>query len=154
MSTPIWMDALISWLKAFVWIDGNTFSEANMLHKPFSCVIILYTVGAARKYFDFQALIMTGFGFSFVNILSRSEYESILWWLALNIAKLTGESGTEIVARLKRDLASTMINGVMYWPLCDFVTFKFVPVHLQVSPVVSLFLLPLSSMLVHPTSSF
>ncbi|KAL5559150.1 hypothetical protein UlMin_035361 [Ulmus minor] len=46
-------------------------------------------------------------------------------------ACLQGESGHEIVARLKRDLIPTLINGVMYWPLCDFVTFKFVPVHLQ-----------------------
>ncbi|KAK6159234.1 hypothetical protein DH2020_006548 [Rehmannia glutinosa] len=41
------------------------------------------------------------------------------------------ESGPEIVARLKRDFLPTMINCVMYWPVCDFVTFKFIPVHLQ-----------------------
>ncbi|CAL1398978.1 unnamed protein product [Linum trigynum] len=50
-------------------------------------------------------------------------------------ARLQGESGPEIMARLKRDVIPTMINGAMYWPLCDFVTFKFVPVHLQ--PLVS-----------------
>ncbi|CDO97259.1 unnamed protein product [Coffea canephora] len=50
-------------------------------------------------------------------------------------AALQGESGPEIVARLKRDLVPTMISGVMYWPVCDFVTFKFIPVHLQ--PLVS-----------------
>ncbi|XP_010437706.1 PREDICTED: PXMP2/4 family protein 4-like [Camelina sativa] len=50
-------------------------------------------------------------------------------------AALQGENGSEIVARLKRDLLPTMLNGVMYWPLCDFVTFKFCPVHLQ--PLVS-----------------
>ncbi|KAL3538817.1 hypothetical protein ACH5RR_002183 [Cinchona calisaya] len=50
-------------------------------------------------------------------------------------AALQGESGSEIVARLKRDLVPTMISGVMYWPLCDFLTFKFIPVHLQ--PLVS-----------------
>ncbi|CAI9104301.1 OLC1v1002942C1 [Oldenlandia corymbosa var. corymbosa] len=50
-------------------------------------------------------------------------------------ASLQGESRTEIVARLKRDLVPTLISGVMYWPLCDFVTFKFIPVHLQ--PLVS-----------------
>lgn len=44
----------------------------------------------------------------------------------------SGESGSEIVARLKRDLLPTLINGAMFWPVCDFVTFKFVPVHLQV----------------------
>uniref|UniRef100_A0A0A0KT72 Peroxisomal membrane protein n=2 Tax=Cucumis sativus TaxID=3659 RepID=A0A0A0KT72_CUCSA len=46
-------------------------------------------------------------------------------------AFLQGESGAEIIARLKRDLLPTMLNGVMYWPVCDFITFRFVPVHLQ-----------------------
>lgn len=50
-------------------------------------------------------------------------------------AGLQGENGAEIIARLKRDLLPTMISGVMYWPFCDFVTFKFIPVHLQ--PLVS-----------------
>lgn len=46
-----------------------------------------------------------------------------------------GENSSEIVARLKRDLVPTIVNGLMYWPICDFITFKFVPVHLQ--PLVS-----------------
>lgn len=46
-----------------------------------------------------------------------------------------GENGAEIIARLKRDLLPTMLNGVMYWPVCDFITFRFVPVHLQVCSV-------------------
>ncbi|XP_062164762.1 uncharacterized protein LOC133871346 isoform X2 [Alnus glutinosa] len=46
-------------------------------------------------------------------------------------AGLQGESGQEIVGRLKRDLLPTLKNGVLYWPICDFVTFKFIPVHLQ-----------------------
>ncbi|XWS25533.1 hypothetical protein CRYUN_Cryun27aG0076300 [Craigia yunnanensis] len=46
-------------------------------------------------------------------------------------AALQGESGEEIVARLKRDLLPTLINGAMFWSICDFVTYKFVPVHLQ-----------------------
>lgn len=50
-------------------------------------------------------------------------------------AALQGEDALEIMARLKRDLLPTMLNGVMYWPLCDFITFRFVPVHLQ--PLVS-----------------
>ncbi|PIM99801.1 Peroxisomal membrane protein MPV17 [Handroanthus impetiginosus] len=50
-------------------------------------------------------------------------------------AALQGENGYEIVARLKRDLIPTLISGVMYWPLCDFITFKFIPLHLQ--PLVS-----------------
>ena len=44
----------------------------------------------------------------------------------------SGDSGGEIVARLKRDLLPTLLNGLLYWPFCDFATFRFVPVHLQV----------------------
>ncbi|EYU42710.1 hypothetical protein ABFS82_14G104800 [Erythranthe guttata] len=55
-------------------------------------------------------------------------------FFSLNAA-LQGESGSEIIGRLKRDLVPTLKSGVMYWPICDFVTFRFVPVHLQ--PLVS-----------------
>ncbi|KAL9224754.1 hypothetical protein vseg_000763 [Gypsophila vaccaria] len=55
-------------------------------------------------------------------------------FFSLNAA-LQGEDGNEILARLKRDLIPTMLNGLMYWPLCDFITFRFTPVHLQ--PLVS-----------------
>ncbi|KAI9112654.1 hypothetical protein K1719_016320 [Acacia pycnantha] len=44
---------------------------------------------------------------------------------------LQGESGSEIVARLKRDLVPTLLGGAMFWPVCDFVTFKFIQVQLQ-----------------------
>ncbi|KAL6842012.1 hypothetical protein ACP4OV_027991 [Aristida adscensionis] len=50
-------------------------------------------------------------------------------------AGLQGETVSEIIARLKRDLVPTIKSGLIYWPLCDFITFKFVPVHLQ--PLVS-----------------
>ncbi|KAI3413126.1 uncharacterized protein J3R85_016490 [Psidium guajava] len=50
-------------------------------------------------------------------------------------AGLQGENGTQIVARLKRDLIPTLVNGFVYWPLCDFITLRFTPVHLQ--PLVS-----------------
>ncbi|KAK3139872.1 hypothetical protein QOZ80_5AG0391870 [Eleusine coracana subsp. coracana] len=50
-------------------------------------------------------------------------------------AALQGETTSEIIARLKRDLVPTIKSGLIYWPLCDFITFKFVPVHLQ--PLVS-----------------
>lgn len=50
-------------------------------------------------------------------------------------AALQGEHGDEIVARLKRDLLPTLISGLMYWPIWDFLTFKIIPVHLQ--PLVS-----------------
>ncbi|KAK4749940.1 hypothetical protein SAY87_027389 [Trapa incisa] len=46
-------------------------------------------------------------------------------------ARLKGETDEEIIARLKRDLIPTLLSGVMYWPMCDFITFKFLPVHLQ-----------------------
>ncbi|KAK9691298.1 hypothetical protein RND81_09G187900 [Saponaria officinalis] len=46
-------------------------------------------------------------------------------------AALQGETRDDIVARLKRDLLPTLKNGVMYWPMCDFLMFKFIPVHLQ-----------------------
>ncbi|KAM3289634.1 PXMP2/4 family protein 4 [Capsicum chacoense] len=46
-------------------------------------------------------------------------------------AALQGENGEEIIARLKRDLLPTMMNGLMYWPVCDFLTYKVIPVHLQ-----------------------
>ena len=46
---------------------------------------------------------------------------------------IPGETREEIVARLKRDLLPTLRNGLMYWPLCDFLTFRYIPVHLQVS---------------------
>lgn len=50
-------------------------------------------------------------------------------------ASLQGETGGEILARLKRDLVPTTISGLMYWPICDFITFKFIPVRLQ--PLIS-----------------
>ncbi|KAI9381746.1 hypothetical protein POPTR_014G017800v4 [Populus trichocarpa] len=43
----------------------------------------------------------------------------------------SGERGDEIVARLKRDLLPTLRNGLLYWPVCDFATYKFVLVHPQ-----------------------
>eukprot|EP00252_Welwitschia_mirabilis_P012011 TRINITY_DN2671_c0_g1_i2.p1 TRINITY_DN2671_c0_g1~~TRINITY_DN2671_c0_g1_i2.p1 ORF type:complete len:219 (-),score=20.37 TRINITY_DN2671_c0_g1_i2:322-939(-) len=46
-------------------------------------------------------------------------------------AFLQGESGSEILERLKRDMLPTLKSGLMYWPLCDFLTFRYTPVHLQ-----------------------
>ncbi|KAI3684638.1 hypothetical protein L6452_33862 [Arctium lappa] len=46
-------------------------------------------------------------------------------------AFLQGESGGEIALRLRRDLLPTLTGGLMYWPVCDFFTYKIVPVHLQ-----------------------
>ncbi|KAJ7560318.1 hypothetical protein O6H91_04G124100 [Diphasiastrum complanatum] len=46
-----------------------------------------------------------------------------------------GETGVEVFQRLKRDLLPTFKSGLMYWPVCDLITFRYVPVHLQ--PLVS-----------------
>uniref|UniRef100_A0A804N646 PXMP2/4 family protein 4 n=1 Tax=Zea mays TaxID=4577 RepID=A0A804N646_MAIZE len=48
-------------------------------------------------------------------------------------AGLQGETLPEIIARLKRDLVPAITSGLLYWPTCDLITFKFVPVHLQMS---------------------
>lgn len=50
-------------------------------------------------------------------------------------ALVQGESPDEIVSRLKRDFFPTIRSGLMYWPVCDFITYRYVPVHLQ--PLVS-----------------
>ncbi|XP_072978498.1 uncharacterized protein [Typha angustifolia] len=50
-------------------------------------------------------------------------------------AVLQGETTSEIIARLKRDLIPTFKSGLVYWPMCDFITFRFIPVRLQ--PLVS-----------------
>lgn len=60
------------------------------------------------------------------------HYLRMLVSLILVLVATLGESSSEIVARLKRDLVPTIVSGLMYWPICDFITFKFVPVHLQV----------------------
>lgn len=44
---------------------------------------------------------------------------------------LQGENCEQIVARLKRDLLPTLVTSAMYWPFCDFATFRFIPVPLQ-----------------------
>ncbi|CAI5529833.1 unnamed protein product, partial [Closterium sp. Naga37s-1] len=46
-------------------------------------------------------------------------------------AALQGENKEQIVARLRRDLLPTLISGACYWPVCDFITFRYVPVRLQ-----------------------
>ncbi|XP_074269477.1 protein SYM1-like [Silene latifolia] len=58
----------------------------------------------------------------------------IVVFFSLNAA-LQGENAKEIVARLRRDFFPTIRNCLIYWPVCDFITFRFPPVHLQ--PLVS-----------------
>lgn len=68
--------------------------------------------------------------------LGQAVYGPIMTSIFFSInAGLQGETGAEIFARLKRDLIPTLVSGLVYWPMCDFVTFKFTPVRLQ--PLVS-----------------
>jgi len=45
---------------------------------------------------------------------------------------VTGESVDQALEKVKRDLWPTWKSGAMYWPLLDFATFRYVPLHLQV----------------------
>jgi len=45
---------------------------------------------------------------------------------------ISGEGVPRIISRLSQDLLPTLLGGAMFWPVCDFVTFRFVPVQLQV----------------------
>nr|GMD05154.1 PXMP2/4 family protein 4 [Ipomoea batatas] len=68
--------------------------------------------------------------------LGQAVYGPIMTVVFFSVnAALQGENGGEILARLKRDVIPTMKSGVMFWPMCDFITFRFIPVHLQ--PLVS-----------------
>ncbi|KAK9705345.1 hypothetical protein RND81_07G049800 [Saponaria officinalis] len=68
--------------------------------------------------------------------LGQTVYGPIMTAIFFTLnAALQGENATEIVARLRRDFFPAMLNCVIYWPFCDFVTFRFAPVHLQ--PLVS-----------------
>ncbi|WOL01679.1 protein SYM1 [Canna indica] len=65
-------------------------------------------------------------------LLGQTSYGPLMTavFFSLNAA-VQGETISEIFARLKRDLIPTMARGFLYWPMCDFITFKFVPVQLQ-----------------------
>ncbi|CAI9304160.1 unnamed protein product [Lactuca saligna] len=68
--------------------------------------------------------------------MGQTIYGPIMMVVFFSInAALQGEKCKEIVARLKRDMLPTMINNVIYWPMCEFIIFRFVPVPLQ--PLVS-----------------
>ena len=67
--------------------------------------------------------------FSCATFLSRA----LMCPLIASLIWFTGETVPEIIARLRRDLIPTIKSGLIYWPLCDFITFKFIPVHLQVT---------------------
>ncbi|XP_078437475.1 peroxisomal membrane 22 kDa (Mpv17/PMP22) family protein [Wolffia australiana] len=69
-------------------------------------------------------------------VLGQTTYGPFICSLFFSLnAFLQGETSSEILHRLKRDLPPTILNGLVYWPICDFITFRFVPVQLQ--PLVS-----------------
>ncbi|PSS17291.1 PXMP2/4 family protein [Actinidia chinensis var. chinensis] len=90
---------------------------------------------AQHMWFNFVARILPKR--DVVSTLKKLIMGQILYGPCLNgvffsyNAALQGENGSEIVARLKRDLLPTLINGLMFWPVCDFLTYKVIPVHLQ-----------------------
>ncbi|CAL9178442.1 unnamed protein product [Musa hybrid cultivar] len=65
-------------------------------------------------------------------LLGQTTYGPLMTAAFFSVnAVLQGETRGEIIARLKRDMFPTVKRGFMYWPVCDFITFKFVPVLLQ-----------------------
>nr|GEU49140.1 hypothetical protein [Tanacetum cinerariifolium] len=109
---------------------GDTSLSGGMIHaRP----ILTKSITSAVIYTaaDLTSQTMTQSSsepFDFIRTCRMAGYGAVL-------SALQGERGKEIMARLKRDMVPTMINNVIYWPLCDFITFRFVPVHLQ--PLVS-----------------
>ncbi|KAB5526613.1 hypothetical protein DKX38_020460 [Salix brachista] len=81
---------------------------------------------------DYQCLYLDQFGLMAGLHLFDSSESLTLSWMLLAAGILICESDDEIVARLKRDLLPTLRNGLLFWPACDFATYKFVPVPLQV----------------------
>lgn len=65
--------------------------------------------------------------------LAQAVYGPIITTIFFSVnAYLQGETKSEIMARLQRDLIPIFVNGIMYWPICDFITYRYIPVHLQV----------------------
>lgn len=94
------------------------------------------------RFFIFLILFSKNWSFScfscFMLCMIWLEVSCISLWVITMVSN-SGESGDEIAAKLKRDLLPTLISGLVYWPMCDFLTFKFIPVHLQVQLGISLF---------------
>ncbi|KAG6510993.1 hypothetical protein ZIOFF_029042 [Zingiber officinale] len=68
--------------------------------------------------------------------LGQTIYGPIITGVFFSLnAALQGETVEEIFARLNRDMLPALKSGIMYWPICDFITFKFIPIRLQ--PLVS-----------------
>ncbi|KAJ8426712.1 hypothetical protein Cgig2_000339 [Carnegiea gigantea] len=84
-------------------------------------------------FFSYNAALRAAFEFGYVSNTYRMPHPwtvvpTRIWQGRM---ESPGETKEDIVARLRRDLLPTLKNGLMYWPLCDFLTFKFIPVHLQ-----------------------
>ncbi|KAG6479794.1 hypothetical protein ZIOFF_063268 [Zingiber officinale] len=72
-------------------------------------------------------------------LLGQTTFGPIMTAVFFSVnAFLQGESGNEIFSRLNRDLIPTIKAGFLYWPLCDFITFKFASVQLQLTFLFSL----------------
>ncbi|GAA0149791.1 transporter [Lithospermum erythrorhizon] len=96
----------------FVMIGPSLHYWFNFVAKLFPCTALVSTL---KKMF-----------------LAQITYAPIMTALffAANAA-LQGETGKEILGRLKRDTVPVIISGSVYWPICDFFTLKFFPVYLQ-----------------------
>lgn len=96
---------------------------------------ILIVGPAQHAWFNFVARILPKR--DTITTLKKLSMGQILYGPCLNgsffsfNAALQGENRNEIMARLKRDLLPTWISGLMFWPICDFLTYKVIPVHLQ-----------------------
>ncbi|XP_047952424.1 PXMP2/4 family protein 4-like [Salvia hispanica] len=96
----------------------------------------LFMLGPSQHYwFNFVARVLPNR--DLISTLKKMAMGQLLYSPVINgiffsyNAAAQGENGDEIAARLKRDLIPTLLNGLMYWPLCDFLTYRVVPVHLQ-----------------------
>ncbi|KAI7747264.1 hypothetical protein M8C21_027831, partial [Ambrosia artemisiifolia] len=81
------------------------------------------TKSSSEAYDFIRTCRMAGFGMTIFGPIMTALFFSVN-------AGLQGERVQEIMARLKRDMLPTMISNAIYWPLCDFLTFRFIPVHL------------------------
>ncbi|XP_022726064.1 PXMP2/4 family protein 4-like [Durio zibethinus] len=130
---------------SFIYIAADVSSQtiSNSSSEPYDLVRTLRMAGygmlilGPSLHFWFNLMSKLFPKRDLMTILKKMAMGQLLYGPVMTIvffsmnAHLQGESSEEIVARLKRDLLPTMLNGVMYWPFCDFITFRFIPVHLQ-----------------------
>ncbi|PNX78396.1 PXMP2/4 family protein 4-like, partial [Trifolium pratense] len=129
---------LIKWLHMTIeWQSSKSLDFIRTLRMAGYGMIILGPT--LHFWFNFVSKLFPGrdlFSTLKKMVMGQSIYGPAMTVIFFSLnAALQGENDKEIVARLKRDLVPTLLNGVMYWPICDFITFRFIPVHLQ--PLVS-----------------